>query len=117
MLIGQVSELTGASRKAIRHYESIGLIPVPQRRGSYRVYNDHDVTIISMIRQAQSLGFSLAELRELVSIKAANKTFPIDLASELIDNKVVALEKEMASLLESKKGLESFKVELVKTFA
>jgi len=35
MLIGRVSELTGATRKAIRHYESIGLITPPDRKGSY----------------------------------------------------------------------------------
>jgi hypothetical protein len=37
LLIGQVSERTGASGKAIRHYERVGLLPTPVRRGRYRV--------------------------------------------------------------------------------
>ena len=69
MLIGRVSELTGATRKAIRHYESIGLISPPNRMGNYRVYNDHDVMVISMICRAKTLGFSLFEIKDIVSKK------------------------------------------------
>ena len=43
MYIGRLSELTGATPKAIRLYESLGLIPVPRRQGAYRVYTDKDV--------------------------------------------------------------------------
>jgi DNA-binding transcriptional MerR regulator len=62
MYIGKLAELTGATRKAIRHYESIGLIPSPQRKGNYRIYTTLDVHLMKIIRQAQSVGFSLAEL-------------------------------------------------------
>src|SRR5690554_5382293 len=40
MYIGKLAEMTGATRKAIRLYESLGLIPVPSRNGNYRVYSD-----------------------------------------------------------------------------
>jgi len=63
MFIGEISQLTGASPKAIRHYESLGLLGKVTRAGSYRVYSGNDVRQVSLIRQAQTLGFRLSELR------------------------------------------------------
>ena len=57
MYIGKLAELTGATQKAIRLYESMGLIPVPNRQGKYRVYADNDVVLINLIRRAQAVGF------------------------------------------------------------
>ncbi|WP_133471976.1 MerR family transcriptional regulator [Paraglaciecola marina] len=115
MFIGRVSELTGASRKAIRHYESIGLINAPKRSGSYRTYDEHDVTVIAMIRKAQTLGFSLAELKEVVSQKIANKALPFDLINTVIDSKVSVLNTQAMELIEQAKQLEKFKIELSKS--
>lgn len=63
--IGQASRQSGVSAKAIRHYEALGLIPRVPRRGSYRLYQAAHIDAIRLIRRAQSLGFTLAELREL----------------------------------------------------
>lgn len=63
--IGQASRHSGVSAKAIRHYESLGLMPVVPRRGSYRLYQPEHIDAIRLIRKAQSLGFTLAELRQL----------------------------------------------------
>lgn len=43
LYIGKVAEMTGASRKAIRLYESLGLISAPRRKGQYRIYSERDV--------------------------------------------------------------------------
>lgn len=66
LYIGRVAELTGATRKAIRHYESLGLLPQVARTGNYRVYSERDVFLVHMIKHAQSFGFSLAELLALI---------------------------------------------------
>jgi DNA-binding transcriptional MerR regulator len=116
MLIGRVAELTGASRKAIRHYESIGLIEKPERLGSYRNYTDHDVVIISMIKRAQSLGFNLAELKELVLQKTLDKKLPMELACSLIDTKLININNELESLVLKQQNLEAFKIDLIKNF-
>lgn len=63
--IGQASRQSGVSAKAIRHYESLGLMPAVPRRGSYRLYQAEHIDAIRLIRKAQSLGFTLAELRQL----------------------------------------------------
>lgn len=63
--IGQASRQSGVSAKAIRHYESLGLMPAVPRRGSYRLYQAEHIDAIRLIRKAQSLGFTLVELRQL----------------------------------------------------
>lgn len=65
LTIGQAAAATNASPKAIRQFEALGLLPPVQRRGTYRSYDDTHVQAIVLIRQAQSLGFTLAELRAL----------------------------------------------------
>ena len=117
MLIGRVSELTGATRKAIRHYESIGLLAPADRKGSYRIYNEHDVRVISMICRAKTLGFSLGEIKDIVSKKAEEKKLPIDLVCLLIDTKISDLKREAAELLMKSDNLKQFKIDLVKEFA
>lgn len=117
MLIGRVAELTGATRKAIRHYEAIGLIQPPQRDGNYRVYEAHDVMVISMIRRAQQVGFSLFELKEVVDKKASEEKFPIEMVAELIDKKITDLTREVEALLITKSQLKELKSELVKNFS
>lgn len=62
MQIGHLSRATGASAKALRHYESLGLLGAVARRGRYRVYSDAQRERVQMIRLAQGFGFRLAEL-------------------------------------------------------
>ena len=116
MLIGHVSKLTGATRKAIRHYEAIGLIAPPERKGSYRVYNDHDVMIISMICRAKNLGFSLSEIKDIVSKKTEKKELPIEMVCQLIDTKMLTLKQEVNELLRTKDALNVFKEDFIKKF-
>lgn len=75
MYIGKVSDLTGATPKAIRHYEAIGLIPPPNRIGKYRYYSDKDVKAIKMIKMAQKYGFQLSELTSIIQ-KTKSENFP-----------------------------------------
>ena len=117
MLIGRVSELTGATRKAIRHYESIGLITPPERKGNYRNYSEHDVMVISMICRAKNLGFSLAEIKDIVAKKTEEKQLPFDLVCLLIDTKITALKQEAQALKLKQENLKQFKDDLVEKFA
>lgn len=96
--IGQVAEITGASRKAIRHYESMGLLPPAKRQGKYRVYSERDAFLVHMIKHAQGFGFTLAELRELVTATAKASRFPLKLGRALIVRKRATLARQIADI-------------------
>src|SRR5690242_15454534 len=69
MQIGEASRASGVSAKMIRHYESIGLVPKPDRRDSnYRDYADDDVHRLGFVRRARDLGFSIEEIRALLRL-------------------------------------------------
>ena len=69
MNIGQAASTSGVSAKMIRHCEALGLLPDAQRtEPGYRQYAQNDVHIFRFIRHSRDLGFSLAEIAELVSL-------------------------------------------------
>ena len=69
MNIGQAAKASGVSAKMIRYYEQTGLIPVADRKESgYRDYSDADVHRFRFIRRARDLGFSVAEIQDLLSL-------------------------------------------------
>jgi len=69
MNIGQASAASGLSAKMIRHYEQTGLIREPARTAAnYRAYAENDVHRLRFIRRARRLGFSVADIRELLGL-------------------------------------------------
>ena len=67
--IGTAADLTGISAKMVRHYESLGLLPRVTRTDSgYRQYSETDVHTLRFIKRARDLGFSMAEIGELVAL-------------------------------------------------
>jgi MerR family copper efflux transcriptional regulator len=69
MNIGQAASAAGVSAKMVRHYEGIGLLPKAGRTYSnYRVYGETDVHLLRFIRRARTLGFSMAQIKELVGL-------------------------------------------------
>lgn len=69
MAIGAVARRAGVGVDTIRYYEREGLLPRPHRRSSgYRDYDESAVERLRFIRHAKQLGFSLAEIRDLLSL-------------------------------------------------
>jgi len=67
--IGSAAELSGISAKMVRHYESLGLLPRVARTDSgYRQYSEADVRTLQFIKRSRDLGFSMAEIAELVTL-------------------------------------------------
>ena len=67
--IGRAAKESGVSIKMIRHYETIGLLPPPARTlANYRVYGANDVHMLRFIRRARTLGFSMGDIKELLSL-------------------------------------------------
>jgi DNA-binding transcriptional MerR regulator len=70
LLIGEVAKQSGASRKALRLYEAAGILPPAQRtEAGYRIYGGDALHPTAFVRQAQRLGFSLDEIREIVAVQ------------------------------------------------
>lgn len=99
MYIGKLSRLTGASRKAIYLYEEMGLIPMPQRKGTYRVYAAETVEIIQTIRCAQTLGFRLTELAEVLQDTADGRWPALDGIITQLERKRLALQAQIDTAL------------------
>ena len=67
--IGAAAHLSGVSAKMVRHYEALGLLPpVARTDGGYRQYAQADVRTLQFIKRARELGFSMAEIAELVDL-------------------------------------------------
>jgi Cu(I)-responsive transcriptional regulator len=97
MNIGEAARLSGVSSKAIRYYESIDLIlPSGRAENNYRDFSDQDVHRLRFVNRARSLGFSLAEVGELLSLyNDPNRT-----SSEVKSIAKVAIDRIDAKLVE-----------------
>jgi len=91
MFIGEASNKTGLSIKAIRFYEEKGLIQPPERIGRYRVYQEADIELLILIKEAKTLGVTLSQLKGVIvynngQIDWANvKIFLSEIRKQLID--------------------------------
>src|ERR687893_3281281 len=65
--IGELCEAFGVTARALRFYEDEQLI-APERRGTSRFYSDRDRARLSWILRGKRVGFSLAEIRELIDL-------------------------------------------------
>lgn len=69
MTIGQLGRATGTAVETVRYYEKIGLLPKAARTaGNYRSYGSAEVDRLGFIRKARDLGFSIEQVRALLSL-------------------------------------------------
>lgn len=75
MTRGQVAEAADVTSETVRYYEERGLIPPPRRSPSgYRIYGPPYVERIRFVKRAQELGFTLAEIGELLDLRVDPET-------------------------------------------
>ncbi|MGP0628808.1 MerR family transcriptional regulator [Nitrospina sp. 32_T5] len=74
MTIGGLSRQTECNIETIRYYEKVGMLPKPRRtEGGHRVYNETHARRLQFIRRARALGFSLKDVRRLLTLSEGRK--------------------------------------------
>jgi Cu(I)-responsive transcriptional regulator len=99
MNIGEAAARSGLSPKTIRYYESIKLVPAPERTdGGYRDYDARDVHVLRFLQRARGLGFSVGECRDLLALYRDRERASADVKAialrhiDDIDRKIAELE-------------------------
>ncbi|MBJ2345819.1 MULTISPECIES: MerR family transcriptional regulator [Pseudomonas] len=97
MRIGELEARSGASRHTLRYYEQIGLISPLRRTNNYRVYTAQTLQDLDFIQRAQSMGFSLGEIGQILD---AQRNELIDCAdgARLIEKKMAEIKLKIANL-------------------
>lgn len=68
--VGEAARRAGVTPKAVRLYESRGILPPAERtEAGYRTYTDDDVEVLRFVRRARALGLRLAEIRRIVDLQ------------------------------------------------
>ncbi len=106
MRIGELARKLGLNPKTLRYWEEIGLLPPPERNGSgYRVYTDDHLRLCEFILKAKSVGFSLEEIGEIISLKFSGRT-PCGCVEERIKEKIEEIDRLIEDLRGQRKVLE-----------
>lgn len=105
LTVGQLAEKAGINPESIRFYEAQGLMPQPPRSAAgYRVYPPSAVLRIRFIKRSQELGFSLKEIKELLSL-AEDRTTDCADVRELAQTKVAEISEKIQTLEAMKQAL------------
>jgi DNA-binding transcriptional MerR regulator len=107
--IGELADLVGVNPKTIRYYESIGLLPAPERQPSgYRDYTADDVERLRFVRTAQRLNLSLSEIAEILRFRERDER-PCEYVLGVLDRQVAGVDRRMAEMAALRRELISLK--------
>lgn len=105
--IGQVAKQSGIGIETIRFYERKGLIDEPPRRESgYRQYTDDVIKQLTFIQQAKTLGFSLNEIHELLSLRSQPGVTSREI-KRMAEVKLVDIDQKIKMLKRMQKSLKN----------
>lgn len=105
--IGQAAKQSGVSAKMIRHYESLGLLPVVHRTDAgYRQYGASEVHTLSFIRRGRALGFSMAEIAELLKLWQNKQRASADV-KQIAQTHVADLDRRIAEMTAMRDTLQN----------
>jgi len=99
MFIQELAKQSGVTAKTIRYYESIGLLPDPERaENNYRQYTPQIVERLRFIITARGLGFNLADIGEFLTARDEG-TLPCKRVLDSFDQRISDIDRRIADLL------------------
>lgn len=105
MTVGAAAQAAGVSAKAVRLWESKGLLPPAERTGAgYRLFTDADVEVLCFIRQAKALGLSLAEIKDVLELQR-HGAVPCERVTGLLDAHIADIDRTLADLRQLRRTL------------
>jgi MerR family transcriptional regulator, copper efflux regulator len=109
MLIGELSKQTSLSKDTIRFYEKLGLIVATEREAGSRTYKEFEEDTIQrlvIIKQGQSLGFTLSEMKELADVWGSS-SIPKREQLKIIEGKLEQISEKLERLSSIEKFLKT----------
>jgi MerR family transcriptional regulator, copper efflux regulator len=104
---GELALLTGVSADTLRHYEKLGILPTSQRTNSgYRLFTPSSVERVQLAQRALQLGFSLAELAEILRTRD-NGGVPCHRVLKLTEEKLRLLGQQLRELRRMQAAMQS----------
>ena len=98
--IGELAQRTGITTKVIRFYERKRVLPPAQRAANgYRIYSHDAVEMLHFVKQATSLGLTLAEIKDIIAIRQGGRP-PCTHVHRLLRDKAVELDRKLKDLLD-----------------
>ncbi|RED75981.1 MerR family transcriptional regulator [Cohnella phaseoli] len=108
LTMSQVAKASNVNIETIRYYERRGLISEPPRTESgYRMFPQHVIQDIEFIKRAQDLGFTLEEIKNLLSASSGDEEFHSEEMHDFASGKIEEIEKKIRDLNEMKVLLEA----------
>ena len=104
LTIGQVADRAGVNSSAIRYYESVGVLPEPERVSGQRRYGEDTVDRLGLIAAAQEAGFTLDEITDL--LRSSDEGHASDQMRELARRKLPDVEALIDRAQRMKRWLE-----------
>ncbi len=111
LFIGQIAKQISVNPKTIRYYEEINLLSKSKRgENNYRIYSQDTVKRLSFIKKAQTLGFTLREIKEVLSLR--DRGFkPCTHVRDLLKQRVIDIDQKLAELSILKRELKKLEKE------
>lgn len=98
MRISELAQETGTTTKTLRFYEDAGLLPAPARAANgYRNYEPSAVTRVQFVKAGQAVGLTLAEIRQLLTIRDDGRA-PCNAALGLLDAQLEIIADQIRAL-------------------
>ena len=99
MKTSEVARQADVNSQTLRYYERRGLLPEPERSpAGYRTYTADAVRLVRFVKRAQSLGFTLADVEELLHL-AGGGPASCDAAKTMARNRITDLDQRITELL------------------